>query len=113
MDTVKMRTCSHLLPDPGGEVVRDLLNEVERLTAIVDRYPKTADGVSVTPEMDVWSIGEAGPYCWSATCIDRNGCSGTFHGHYHGRVPMASVFSTRQAAEAAKGATDEHRPQPA
>ncbi len=27
----KMRTCSHLLPDPGGEVVRECLDEIERL----------------------------------------------------------------------------------
>lgn len=32
LDTKKMRTASHLLPDPGGEVVRELLDEVERLT---------------------------------------------------------------------------------
>ena len=39
MDKTKMnkiRTCSHLLPDPGGEVVRELLDEMEahnKLTA--------------------------------------------------------------------------------
>jgi hypothetical protein len=27
----KIRICSHLLPDPGGEVVRELLDEIERL----------------------------------------------------------------------------------
>ena len=31
MDTKKMRACSPLLPDPGGEVVRECLDEIERL----------------------------------------------------------------------------------
>lgn len=30
----KMRTCSHLLPDPGGEVVRECLDEIELLRKI-------------------------------------------------------------------------------
>jgi len=30
-DLEKIRVCSHLLPDPGGEVVRDLLEEINRL----------------------------------------------------------------------------------
>jgi len=42
MDTVKMRTCSHLLPDPGGEVVRELLDEVERRLKDADLHG-TAD----------------------------------------------------------------------
>jgi hypothetical protein len=37
MDTKKMRKCSHLLPDPGGEVVRECLDEIERLrSALAD-----------------------------------------------------------------------------
>lgn len=31
-----------------------LVAEVERLRAIVERLPKTADGVTITPGMDVW-----------------------------------------------------------
>ena len=31
MDILKMRASSYLLPDPGGEVVRDCLAEIERL----------------------------------------------------------------------------------
>ena len=33
----KMRMCSLLLPDPGGEVVRELLDEVERLQEVVQQ----------------------------------------------------------------------------
>ena len=31
----KMRACSVLLPDPGGEVVRECLDEIERLRGVV------------------------------------------------------------------------------
>jgi len=44
MDTAKIRTCSHLLPDPGGEVVRELLDEVERLRAEVVRLTQANQG---------------------------------------------------------------------
>lgn len=35
MDIEKMRTASHLLPAPGGEVVRECLDEIEHLRALV------------------------------------------------------------------------------
>ncbi len=31
MNTKKIRTCSYLLPDPGGEVVRQCLDKIEEL----------------------------------------------------------------------------------
>jgi hypothetical protein len=33
----KMRTCSHSLPYPGGEVVRECLDEIVRLTHIAEQ----------------------------------------------------------------------------
>ena len=33
MDVVRIKKCSYLLPDPGGEVVRELVVEIERLQA--------------------------------------------------------------------------------
>lgn len=33
VDVNKMRQCSYLLPDPGGEVVRELLAHIEQLQA--------------------------------------------------------------------------------
>jgi hypothetical protein len=33
----KMRTCSHSLPDPGGEFVRECLDEIVRLTNIAEQ----------------------------------------------------------------------------
>jgi len=41
MDTIKMRTCSFLLPDPGGEVLREALGEIERLVAELEDLKKT------------------------------------------------------------------------
>ena len=34
-DPQKIRTCSYLLPDPGGEVVRDLLDELAKKDLVV------------------------------------------------------------------------------
>jgi hypothetical protein len=31
MDTKRLKTCSYLLPDPGGEVIRQCLEEIDRL----------------------------------------------------------------------------------
>lgn len=36
MKTKLMRDASHLLPDPGGEVVRQCLAEIERLQKVVE-----------------------------------------------------------------------------
>ena len=35
---------------------RELIGEIDRLRAIVDKLPKTADGVPITPGMDVWEV---------------------------------------------------------
>lgn len=35
MDILKMHASSYLLPDPGGEVVRECLGEIERLNAAI------------------------------------------------------------------------------
>lgn len=39
LDIKRMRACSPLLPDPGGEVVCQCLDEIERLRAIIDVSP--------------------------------------------------------------------------
>ena len=47
--------------DPQDDWLVDLANkqadEIERLQAIVDRLPKTADGVPIVPGMDVFRCG--------------------------------------------------------
>ena len=40
----KMRICSHLLPDPGGEVARELIEEIESLRR---KLAITKDGYAV------------------------------------------------------------------
>ncbi len=40
-----------------GEAVAEALAEIERLRAVVDRLPSTADGVPVTPGMTVYLDG--------------------------------------------------------
>ena len=43
----------------SDEVQRDLrriAGEIERLRAIVDKLPKTADGVPLVPGMEVWDL---------------------------------------------------------
>jgi uncharacterized protein YwgA len=37
IDIERVRTYSRLLPNPGGKIVRELLTEIERLQAIVDK----------------------------------------------------------------------------
>jgi hypothetical protein len=61
--------------------------EIERLRAIVDRLPKTADGVPVTPGMTLWGAG--GGY---GIQINRVGPYRTY--------PL--MYSTREEAEAAQ-----------
>jgi len=68
--------------------------EIERLRAIVDGLPKTADGVPIYPGMTVYR-------------------QGAHTGKIHARVaymkgpPMVDSYSTRDAAEAAKAAGPE------
>jgi len=42
----KLWIASHLLPDPGGEVARDLITEIKRLNKIIDNnLEHSADGI--------------------------------------------------------------------
>jgi len=57
MDTGKMRLCSHLLPDPGGEVVRECLDEIERLgEELNNAYERAAQACEkrMNPVRDNW-----------------------------------------------------------
>lgn len=38
MNLNNMRSASYLLPDPGGEVVRTLIHEIDRLRAAIDEH---------------------------------------------------------------------------
>ena len=53
-----MRTASHLLPDPGGEVARELIDEIERLKNIL----KTTVSVMTTGRPGY--LDASGDTCW-------------------------------------------------
>ena len=95
-----------LLPDEAGlcDGCENNYREIARLQAIVDRLPKTADGVPVMPGDDVW-VGPSSPHC----CFVNGIMPGDvvrldFHGHsYATVVGKKDTYSTREAAEAAGG----------
>jgi hypothetical protein len=77
---------------------------VEELTAIVDKLPKTADGVPITPGMQIW--GKLG---WNDEPARATLRGSYLDGYSVGAlewgmnvVPEKEVYSTREAAEAAK-----------
>ena len=88
--------------------------EADRLRAIVDKLLKTADGVPVVPGMELWSKpyfedGEwHGPFRRFGLVSDRvvwmANPMGTTYGH--GGIDLHNSYSTREAAEAAKEASD-------
>ena len=41
--------------DSAEDILEELADEIERLQAIIDKLPKTADGVPVVPGMRLWS----------------------------------------------------------
>ncbi len=103
----------------GSQSIYAVCDEAERLQAIVDKLPKTADGVPVVLLMNLWcrkqyaqciqwvGIGvigmetneedaDGGEYCERATLAVRDG-----RGH-EWYVESDVCYSTREAAEAAK-----------
>jgi len=53
-------------------VMGQMQAEIERLRAIVDRVPKTADGVLVLPGDSVWHV-RRNIYCGVVTLLDSDG----------------------------------------
>ncbi len=79
---------------------------VAPVLAIVDKLPKTADGVPVVPGMTVWVVGDYGDgrsihefvvWCLSHRTGDDGGTTGSTFCWGHG-----DSYSTREAAEAAR-----------
>jgi len=81
--------------------------ELERLRAIVDKLPKTADGVPVVPGMRLWVFAGAHDYepsgLRSVTVrrLTAMAASGWEHRQLQ-RTPLSKFYSTREAAEAAE-----------
>lgn len=79
--------------------VGQLRTEIERLRAIVDKLPQTADGMPVVPGMRVWRLEHPttlGHVVMSVRkgSVDLNGMGTVFQ--------ASSLYSTRNAAEAAR-----------
>lgn len=73
------------------------------LQAIVDKLPKTRDGVTVLPDMDVWLLDPT-PICVWVRAIHATGLiRTTFHGFKRPLIESSQdAYSTREAAEAVK-----------
>jgi len=88
----------------------EMCDEIDRLQAIVDRLPKTADGVPVTPGMIVWiwskvETPKPSPirekrllYSYHDWCDVQTG----YVSATRKSVPLCSVYSTHEAAEKAR-----------
>ena len=73
----KTRKCSYLLPDPGGEVVRKLCDEIDRLRAALAPFADVAKGIPANWPADA-RLREDADCCgierrfhlayWPATC---------------------------------------------
>ena len=100
----------------AAERIRELEREIERLNDVVDKLPKTADGVACYNGMMVWMINgdksiTSGPVCWMGDATPPLGADMLAHGGYRNTLGAwcdewyrpADCYSTREAAEAAKG----------
>jgi hypothetical protein len=71
----KQRRCSHLLPPPGGEIVRAMLDEIERLQKKdepTDR-PTTVDSPVVRIGKSLWNhLQRTGVRLWETTVVMAN-----------------------------------------
>lgn len=90
----------------------EMLEEIERLQAIVDKLPETKDDVHVLPGDTVWSIGDDGVIeergvlwspqaLWSSEAHPWPGYSAGF-GIKGPPIAVEDCYSTREAAEAAR-----------
>lgn len=121
------RECRYLL----GKLVTERGDEIERLKAIVDKLPKTKDGVSIVPGMRVFYVCEATtghPVRWSPVLsvsattwagpdgtqpyYIRNGSQPWFSTHHLAATHRADIFAAkaRDAAEAAATPDDQSEP---
>ena len=82
--------------------------EIKRLRGIVDKLPKTADGVSVVPGMTVYHSHPVGGTIYEDVVHDLEPCSTTSEDSIwmDGCIDAERCYSTREAAEA-KGTDDE------
>ena len=92
----------------GHEELKECLDAIERLQAIVDKLPKTADDVSVVPGMHAFIIVDAVILMRLVKCSNDgfvihsgfvDNCPSTLKQSVV--VPVSHSYSTREAAEQA------------
>ncbi len=76
------------------EAIQSLQAERDRLAEIVERLPKTRDGVPVTPWMHLW--------VWTDDDGIQQDVAGALHADSYSAHEVTSTYSTRAAAEAAR-----------
>lgn len=80
-----------------GSDIRQLIGTIEELQAIVDKLPKTADGVVIMPGMTVfelWKTAKDGIASFVIDCwCEKDDCD---------PIEGSEVYSTKAAAQAAK-----------
>lgn len=77
------------------DTIEGQLAKIDRLQAIVDKFPHTADGVPVVPGMQVW-IREPGKFCSGRVFSVITDGPFSVKGNLY---EAAEVFSTREAAD--------------
>lgn len=92
----------------SSTALKALLAENERLRGVVDRLPKTADGVAVVPESEVWYP----PHMFRSWEVDYADAIWMVHINPDGKgnewfgVGVDKCYSTRESALNAKGGED-------
>ena len=76
-------------------------NEVVRLQAIVDQYPKSADGVPIVPGMTLWEHLSRPPLHVAQLLVRSNDTCRSEWMCDDGEIDEAQCYSTREAMEAA------------
>ncbi len=91
------RACPICLRD---DEIKDLRAEIEQLREKVDKLPKTADGVRVIPLIDTYVFHPVFGDCIIIANHQARPWTTELMGNV---VSVADCYSTREAAEAAKG----------
>ena len=83
-----------------------LRRQIERLQSIVDKLPKTADGVSVTPGMTVIQRHPETGETWTLIVMLMAQEEFFFSCHHNSTRRYDECYSTREAAEAEEESDD-------
>jgi len=88
----------HVASRQAARLLSDAADEIERLQAIIDKLPKTADGVPVVPGMTVYYRGMGGVVqTTNEMCVNAIKAANGFI------LNPSGCYSTQVAADAAGG----------